>query len=138
MKSLLTLVLCGLILFAIGCGDEASTMDPEPINDNLPPAVTGPESVNAAIGVPATFEVIATDPDGDEIELVVVVVVSLGDWRRGIRAGEASADSETGVITFTPNANDTPQRTLVVTAKDPSGATASVDVPVLVSTPPLH
>ena len=81
-----------------------------------------------------TFDVVATDPDGDRISLVASAVVSVGEWRLGIRAGEVGVDSASGTVTFTPNANDTPQRTLVITAEDPSGEKSSIDVLVLVST----
>ena len=50
-----------------------------------------------------------------------------------IRAESGEVDPENGQVTFTPNANDDPERTLVITAEDGSGAKASLDVLVVVS-----
>ena len=133
MKRYLLVTICGVGLLFAGCGDDSGPTNP----GNLPPAITGPESVEATVGVSVNFDVVATDPDGDALDLTVSAVVTLADWRAGIRAGEVTVDPENGRVTFTPNANDDPQRTLVITAEDGSGAKASLDVLVLVSGPPV-
>jgi len=134
MKSLLLMLFCSVALLMAGCGDDSDLAGPVE-DDNLPPAISGPASVSATVGAPVTFELVATDPDGDPLDLSISAVVSLEDWRAGIRPGGASINSETSEITFTPNANDSPRRILAITAEDPSGETASIDVLVLVSNP---
>ena len=133
LKMCVGVCLCFIMMLAVGCGDDADPTSPGGA-DNSPPSITGPETVNGSVGSPVTFDVVATDPDGDRISLVASAVVSVGEWRLGIRAGEVGVDSASGTVTFTPNANDTPQRTLVITAEDPSGEKSSIDVLVLVST----
>ena len=122
----------GLLLCA--CGDDSDPAGPKsPVN--LPPTVTGPESVGGIVGAPVMFDVVASDPDGDALELTVSAVVSVADWRLGIRAGDVSVNQDTGRVTFTPNKNDRPSRILVISAEDPSGEQASIDVLVQVANP---
>jgi hypothetical protein len=82
-----------------------------------------------------SFEVSASDPDGDVVALRVAVVHTFAEWRDGIRGGEASADLGAGEITFTPNGSDVPNRILAVIAEDADGASTSIDVLVEVTSP---
>jgi hypothetical protein len=137
MKWLSAITLCVLLVASMGCSDDTDSTGPAGStgDENQAPILSGPESVMATLDELATFEIAVTDADGDELELTVVPLISLSESRLGIRPGTASVDGSTGEVTFTPNANDVPERYLRITAKDPDGAAAQIDVLVLVDDP---
>jgi hypothetical protein len=120
-----------LLVAPMGCSDDADPTGPAG-DENRTPTLTGPESVTATLRVPVQFEVVAADEDGDELDLTVSPLKSLSEWRLGIEPGTVTLDAETGEVTFTPNTNDVPERYLRITAEDPDGASAEIDVLVLV------
>ena len=86
MKSKITFILLSLLLttFFAGCFLFPST--------NHSPTITSTEITTATVGVVYTYDVDATDPDGDTL------IYSLT-----IKPADMTIDSVTGVINWTPD-----------------------------------
>ena len=100
-------------------------------NVDRAPVVTAPATAHVAIGSPIALNVGASDPDGDPID-------SLTASLAGLPAGHtatftAAADARSGVLAWTPAPGDTGHYTLVFTAANALGGSATT---VLAVTPP--
>lgn len=129
------LLACTVILvFALaGCRDDGSGgTGPQ----NQAPSLQAPESVDAVVGVESSFGFTASDPDGDELTLLVTPVLSVSEFRGGVKPGPVELDAVSGTVSFTPNVYDVPQRILKIIARDTSGAATEADVLVMVAEPP--
>jgi RHS repeat-associated protein len=81
--------------------------------DNLPPAITSEAPQQATVGEEYRYDVVANDPDGDEL------VYALSRTQPGM-----TVDQSTGQIHWTPRASDAGIKTAEVTVVDHHGAAA--------------
>lgn len=93
-----------------------------PATVNTVPVITGPEAPSATAGTPWSYQVSATDSDGDELSYTAS---GLPEW--------ASIDPESGTVQGTPSASDTgTSATIVVSVSDgqANAALPAITVPV--------
>src|SRR5262249_38620687 len=103
---------------------------------NQSPVITSSPSLVATQGLPYTYQITATDPEGQALEFLLVQPPA-----------NAFIDSNTGVVNWTPLPIQLGPMTLTVAARDPAGATAvqrftvevadSNSAPIITSAPVL-
>ena len=119
-----------LVASSVGCGDDGGTA-----LQNQAPTLSVPDSVLAVLGVPVTFVISAADPEGDELTVTVVPLLTVSEFRLGVKAGPSSFDPATGEVVFTPALSDMPRRFFKALAEDTHGNTQEAGFPVVVAMP---
>jgi PKD repeat protein len=97
-----------------GSGSAFTTIVVAP--GNQPPTLTAPASVIAGEGVPITFQIQASDPDGDP--------VTLGVQNRPVGSLFVDNGNNTGSFSWTPTFHDAGTFTVTFTGRDARGANA--------------
>jgi RHS repeat-associated protein len=95
--------------------DQEVVLTSAPVISSLPP-------VQAQIGVPYVYQVIATDPNGDELSYL------LGAFPNGM-----TIDEVTGEVSWLPSADQAPEVTINVVVKDIYGATVTQEFVVAIA-----
>ena len=92
---------------------------------NHPPVLTAPASATVAIGATLTFDVTATDPDGDHVDLI----------GSALPPGSTFTDhaNDTGTFTWTPVAGQGGTYTASFTGLDGKGASGSASTQITVT-----
>lgn len=129
MRKLLLLVGVLALATSVGCREDSTGPADQP------PVLEIPADLSGLVGQPLDFTVGATDPDGGAVTLDLVPVLTVSEFRQGIKPGAWSFDPDTGEVGFTPNLNDVPARYFELTAVDASGQETRERFPVEVSSP---
>ena len=89
-----------LLLFLWGCNSTAPSL-------NQPPTITSNPVTTATVNVPYTYDVEATDPDGDTLTYF------LGEGPTGL-----SINPATGLITWTPSSSQVGETSVIIEVND--------------------
>lgn len=107
-----------------------AVVNPPVPDSNLPPRITSKPSGPAHVNTPWTYALSATDPDGDDAQIVYSLVAP--------SAPGVSFDPPTGLLTWVPTGSGT--LSFVLRATDPDGAfdEQTFTIPAITAAPPAN
>ena len=105
-----------------GVAEQSYTLSAIAAPPNRPPLITSVPVVDANVGSEYSYQVVATDPDGDELTYSIVEAPE----------GMAFDDANTGQITWIPTASQLDIQSVTIQVEDGSGGTTTQEFAILV------
>jgi len=112
-----------LVLLFSSCDSDPPCIPEKPVDPGYPPIISAQRDTSVAVGDTLRLQAHANDPDGDSVAFYATAI--LRDASERDYVAEVHINRETGDFLFVPRFQDMPARTIMFTAVDARGYSAS-------------